>query len=81
MGQPVDLEGRVAIVTGSRPGHRPRYGALLAECGACVVVNDRDSSTAQSTAGEIVAAGRPGDLGGSRRGELGTGAADSSSRL
>ena len=57
MGQPVDLEGRVAIVTGAGRGIGRGTAHLLAECGACVVVNDRDSSTASRTAGEIVAAG------------------------
>jgi len=57
MGQLVDLEGRVALVTGAGRGIGRETALLLASCGASVVVNDRDGSTAARTAEEIVAAG------------------------
>jgi 3-oxoacyl-[acyl-carrier protein] reductase len=57
MGQPVDLEGRVALVTGAGRGIGRATALLLAACGASLVVNDRDGATATRTADEIVAAG------------------------
>jgi NAD(P)-dependent dehydrogenase (short-subunit alcohol dehydrogenase family) len=57
MGRAVDLEGRVALVTGAGRGIGRGTAHLLAACGASVVVNDRDEPAALATAGDIEADG------------------------
>ncbi len=54
---PMDLSGRVAIVTGSGRGIGRAIALKLAEAGASVVVNDMKEA-AEGVAGEIRAAGR-----------------------
>jgi NAD(P)-dependent dehydrogenase (short-subunit alcohol dehydrogenase family) len=53
----MNLEGKVAIVTGSGRGIGRAYARALAAAGCAVVVNDVDQDVAQTTAGEITAAG------------------------
>jgi len=53
----MNLEGKVAIVTGSGRGIGRAYARDLAAAGCAVVVNDVDPDVAQTTAGEITAAG------------------------
>lgn len=54
---PVDLSGRVAIVTGSGRGLGRSYAVALGRAGAAVVVNDVDPETAEETAGLVRQAG------------------------
>jgi 3-oxoacyl-[acyl-carrier protein] reductase len=49
-----NLDGKVAIVTGSARGIGRATAALLAEQGASVLINDLDTDVAEQTAGEIV---------------------------
>src|SRR5690242_422737 len=51
------IAGKAAIVTGAGRGLGRAEALELAKQGAAVVVNDFDEAIAQSTAGEIVAAG------------------------
>jgi NAD(P)-dependent dehydrogenase (short-subunit alcohol dehydrogenase family) len=53
----VDLNGRVAIVTGAGRGLGSAYAGGLAAAGAAVVVNDADADAAEEVAGRIAAAG------------------------
>ena len=53
----MNLEGRVAIVTGSGRGIGRAYARALAAAGCAVVVNDIDPDVARTTAGEITDAG------------------------
>ena len=53
----MDLNGKVAIVTGSGRGLGLAYARGLAAAGARVVVNDVDAGTAEAAAKEIAAAG------------------------
>ncbi|MFE1377427.1 SDR family NAD(P)-dependent oxidoreductase [Streptomyces sp. NPDC058740] len=54
---PVDLSGKVAVVTGSGRGLGLAYATALAAAGASVVVNDLDAKVAEQAAGAIVEAG------------------------
>lgn len=55
-----DLEGRVALVTGSSQGIGRTLAEGLAEAGATVLVHGRDAAKAARTAGDIATAtGRP----------------------
>ena len=53
----MELNGKVAVVTGSGRGLGLAYAKALAEAGAAVVVNDVDSSAADLAVKEIVEAG------------------------
>ncbi|HEV7957090.1 MAG: short-chain dehydrogenase/reductase [Microbacteriaceae bacterium] len=53
----LDLDGRVAIVTGSGRGLGRAYAVALAAAGAGVVVNDVDAQSAGETASMVEAAG------------------------
>jgi 3-oxoacyl-[acyl-carrier protein] reductase len=53
----MDLNGKVAVVTGSGRGLGLAYAKALAEAGAAVVVNDVDPSAAEVAVKEIVGAG------------------------
>jgi NAD(P)-dependent dehydrogenase (short-subunit alcohol dehydrogenase family) len=54
---PVDLTGKVAVVTGSGRGLGLAYATALARAGASVVVNDVDGTAAEEAAKGIRAAG------------------------
>ncbi len=54
---PINLVGRVAIVTGAGAGLGRAHALALADRGACVVVNDLDEAAASAVCAEIVAAG------------------------
>lgn len=54
---PLDLTGKVAVVTGSGRGLGLAYATALAAAGACVVVNDLDAEVAERAAESIVEAG------------------------
>jgi NAD(P)-dependent dehydrogenase (short-subunit alcohol dehydrogenase family) len=47
---PIDLSGRVAVVTGSGRGLGRSYAVALAAAGAAVVINDVDAASAEETA-------------------------------
>jgi NAD(P)-dependent dehydrogenase (short-subunit alcohol dehydrogenase family) len=49
----VDLEGRVALVTGSTRGLGRRMASALARCGADVVVTSRDEASCAAVAKEL----------------------------
>lgn len=53
----LSLEGRVAFVTGAGSGIGRAGAEAMAQCGAHVVVTDRDGALAQGTADAITAAG------------------------
>src|ERR1039457_1820874 len=55
----MNLEGKVAVVTGSGRGIGRAYAVALAQAGCAVVVNDVDGDVAEATADEIAAAGGP----------------------
>jgi NAD(P)-dependent dehydrogenase (short-subunit alcohol dehydrogenase family) len=54
---PIDLTGKVAIVTGSGRGLGLAYAHALAATGACVVVNDVDEAVAEQAVKSITEAG------------------------
>jgi NAD(P)-dependent dehydrogenase (short-subunit alcohol dehydrogenase family) len=54
---PIDLTGKVAVVTGSGRGLGRAYAKALAAAGASVVVNDVNSDAADETLAEIASAG------------------------
>src|ERR1700676_4132085 len=53
----MNLEGKVAVVTGSGRGIGRAYALALAQAGCAVVVNDVDGDVAEATADEIAGAG------------------------
>src|SRR3954464_3338195 len=53
----MDLEGRIAIVTGSGGGLGRAHVRYLASKGARVVINDLSQEAADSVAAEVIAAG------------------------
>ncbi len=53
----MNLEGKVAVVTGSGRGIGRAYATALAEAGCAVVVNDVDGDVAEETADAITRAG------------------------
>jgi NAD(P)-dependent dehydrogenase (short-subunit alcohol dehydrogenase family) len=53
----MNLEGKVAVVTGSGRGLGRGYARALAGAGAAVVVNDLDEPSVRTTVAEITAAG------------------------
>ena len=53
----MNLDAKVAVVTGSGRGIGRAYARALAEAGCAVVVNDLDADVAQQTVDEISAAG------------------------
>lgn len=53
----MDLNGKVAIVTGAGRGLGLAYASALAAAGAAVVVNDADEQSAAAAAAQITAAG------------------------
>ena len=53
----LELDGKVAVVTGSGRGLGRAYALALARAGAHVVVNDLDGDAAQETAASVVAEG------------------------
>lgn len=57
MDSKIDLDGRVAIVTGSGRGLGLAFAKALARAGARVVVNDIDPATAEAAAAAIAAEG------------------------
>lgn len=57
MSAPIDLSGRVAVVTGSGRGLGRAYAVGLANAGAAVVVNDVDAEAAEETAELVRSAG------------------------
>jgi NAD(P)-dependent dehydrogenase (short-subunit alcohol dehydrogenase family) len=57
MSEPLRLDGRVAVVTGSGRGLGRAYAIALAAAGAAVVVNDVDSDVVDETVKAITAAG------------------------
>ena len=57
MSAPIDLTGRVAVVTGSGRGLGRSYALALAAAGASIVVNDIDGEAAAETAELVRSAG------------------------
>lgn len=55
--KPVDVTGKVAVVTGSGRGLGYAYAAALARAGAAVVVNDVDAGAAEAAAKSLTEAG------------------------
>lgn len=58
MGDFIDLQGQVALVTGGAQGIGKSIVGLLADCGASVVVSDINRETAEKTAAELTAQGK-----------------------
>ena len=54
---PISLDGKVAVVTGSGRGLGLAFAQALAKAGAAVVVNDIDARTGEEAANAITAAG------------------------
>ncbi|MFY9269934.1 MAG: 3-oxoacyl-[acyl-carrier-protein] reductase [Candidatus Manganitrophaceae bacterium] len=58
MGNWIDLQGKVALVTGAAQGIGKATAALLAECGASVAISDVNREAAEQTAAELVTSGK-----------------------
>lgn len=58
MGDFIDLQGNVALVTGGAQGIGKSIVGLLADCGASVVVSDINRETAEKTVAELTAQGK-----------------------
>ncbi|MCG3116837.1 MAG: 3-oxoacyl-[Candidatus Manganitrophus sp. SA1] len=58
MGDFIDLQGNVALVTGGAQGIGKSIVGLLADCGASVVVSDVNRETAEKTVAELTAQGK-----------------------
>lgn len=58
MGDFIDLQGNVALVTGGAQGIGKSIVGLLADCGASVVVSDINRETAEKTVSELTAQGK-----------------------
>ncbi|MCG3111511.1 MAG: 3-oxoacyl-[acyl-carrier-protein] reductase [Candidatus Manganitrophus sp. SB1] len=58
MGDFIDLQGNVALVTGGAQGIGKSIVGLLADCGASVVVSDINRETAEKTVAELNAQGK-----------------------
>ncbi|WDT74172.1 MAG: 3-oxoacyl-[acyl-carrier-protein] reductase [Candidatus Manganitrophus sp.] len=58
MGDFIDLQGNVALVTGGAQGIGRSIVGLLADCGASVVVSDINRETAEKTVAELTAQGK-----------------------
>ncbi len=58
MGDFIDLQGNVALVTGGAQGIGKSIVTLLADCGASVVVSDINRETAEKTAADLTAQGK-----------------------
>src|SRR5687768_13994113 len=54
---PISLDGKVAVVTGSGRGLGLAFAQALAKAGAAVVVNDIDARTAEDAVSAITASG------------------------
>ena len=62
MSKEIDLQGKVALVTGSGQGIGRAIAKVLAECGATIVVSDVNPETTENTAKELGATPLPLDV-------------------
>ncbi len=62
MAKEIDLQGKVALVTGSGQGIGRGIAKVLGECGATLVVSDLNPETTAATAAELGAAALPLDV-------------------
>ena len=59
MGKDIDLQGKVALVTGGGQGIGRGIAKVLGECGATVIVSDINPDTTAATAAELGAKALP----------------------